>query len=128
MSVVPGSLKKKNALVRGTGEGATLVPEQLHLQEVVGDGAAVDYHKWPVVTRALKVHRLCFFSRTRRHTTSTRDWSSDVCSSDLMPHLRLYEIVRIDPALDEHAFGAVGMRSEGRRVGKECRSRWSPYH
>src|SRR2546427_10756267 len=23
---------------------------------------------------------------------------------------------------------AVGMRSEERRVGKECRSRWSPYH
>ena len=24
--------------------------------------------------------------------------------------------------------GAVGVRSEERRVGKECRSRWSPYH
>ena len=23
---------------------------------------------------------------------------------------------------------AVGARSEERRVGKECRSRWSPYH
>ena len=23
---------------------------------------------------------------------------------------------------------ARGMRSEERRVGKECRSRWSPYH
>ena len=23
---------------------------------------------------------------------------------------------------------AVGLRSEERRVGKECRSRWSPYH
>ena len=23
---------------------------------------------------------------------------------------------------------AGGMRSEERRVGKECRSRWSPYH
>ena len=23
---------------------------------------------------------------------------------------------------------AFGMRSEERRVGKECRSRWSPYH
>ena len=22
----------------------------------------------------------------------------------------------------------LGMRSEERRVGKECRSRWSPYH
>ena len=24
--------------------------------------------------------------------------------------------------------GATGTRSEERRVGKECRSRWSPYH
>ena len=24
--------------------------------------------------------------------------------------------------------GFVGLRSEERRVGKECRSRWSPYH
>ena len=24
--------------------------------------------------------------------------------------------------------GVVSMRSEERRVGKECRSRWSPYH
>ena len=23
---------------------------------------------------------------------------------------------------------ALGIRSEERRVGKECRSRWSPYH
>src|SRR5699024_12087638 len=27
--------------------------------------------------------RLYFFSRRRRHTRSKRDWSSDVCSSDL---------------------------------------------
>ena len=26
------------------------------------------------------------------------------------------------------AFALPGMRSEERRVGKECRSRWSPYH
>ena len=26
------------------------------------------------------------------------------------------------------SFIAVVMRSEERRVGKECRSRWSPYH
>src|SRR5438105_9620087 len=28
---------------------------------------------------------LFFFSSRRRHTRSTRDWSSDVCSSDLVP-------------------------------------------
>src|SRR5207247_2769011 len=26
----------------------------------------------------------CFFSSRRRHTSSPRDWSSDVCSSDLL--------------------------------------------
>src|SRR5207247_3725030 len=30
-----------------------------------------------------------FFSSSRRHTRSTRDWSSDVCSSDLIPEGRL---------------------------------------
>ena len=27
-----------------------------------------------------------------------------------------------------YACGGTGTRSEERRVGKECRSRWSPYH
>src|SRR5699024_11998055 len=30
-------------------------------------------------------HNLFFFSSRRRHTRSKRDWSSDVCSSDLRP-------------------------------------------
>ena len=30
-------------------------------------------------------------------------------------------------AFDDPFFG-VTVRSEERRVGKECRSRWSPYH
>src|SRR2546421_6666165 len=37
----------------------------------------------------------------------------------------------IDEKFIRHAdYGAVrrAMRSEERRVGKECRSRWSPYH
>src|SRR5207247_7193770 len=31
-----------------------------------------------------------FFSSRRRHTRSTRDWSSDVCSSDLSPPWSYY--------------------------------------
>src|SRR4030095_2942949 len=31
-------------------------------------------------------------------------------------------------ALDRGTMGIVVPRSEERRVGKECRSRWSPYH
>src|SRR2546430_13641935 len=30
--------------------------------------------------------------------------------------------------LDGRAEGELAIRSEERRVGKECRSRWSPYH
>ena len=35
---------------------------------------------------------------------------------------------RVDKAFDESALGSFLNRSEERRVGKECRSRWSPYH
>src|SRR2546429_6390820 len=34
------------------------------------------------------LHGLFFFSSRRRHTRCSRDWSSDVCSSDLVWHLR----------------------------------------
>src|SRR5262250_3597946 len=67
-----------------------------------------------------------FFSSRRRHTRYIGDWSSDVCSSDLV----LFEL--LPPAAPEgHTRRGEDLRlkrSEERRVGKECRSRWSPYH
>src|SRR2546427_3717793 len=114
-----------------------------------------------------------FFSSRRRHTRFDCDWSSDVCSSDLIgavyldagyaagekvvhhlfegvdinPHMRAaekdaktalqewlqgrrmklpqYEVVATTGAAHRQTFE---VRSEERRVGKECRSRWSPYH
>ena len=33
-----------------------------------------------------------------------------------------------DINLEHIDFGYCQLRSEERRVGKECRSRWSPYH
>ena len=64
-----------------------------------------------------------------------RDWSSDVCSSDLITVL--IEVAYLNKYSDlQAAFGTdleaatrhYIERSEERRVGKECRSRWSPYH
>ena len=39
-----------------------------------------------------------------------------------------YEEVAYIPPYQEPAYQEVKPRSEERRVGKECRSRWSPYH
>src|SRR5690606_40957518 len=86
-----------------------------------------------------------FFSSRRRHTRFSRDWSSDVCSSDLLVLLNDDDLTFIKLRLDEQSLRTVvesageiveslpralvfaaawDMRSEERRVGKECRSRW----
>src|SRR5437762_14373052 len=73
-----------------------------------------------------------FFSSRRRHTRYIGDWSSDVCSSDL-PRPGDCQARAAAPRRDargpEHARQRqhLHVRSEERRVGKECRSRWSPY-
>ena len=40
----------------------------------------------------------------------------------------VYDRNRDEAVLLIHGFPATPYRSEERRVGKECRSRWSPYH
>src|SRR3712207_8201080 len=91
-----------------------------------------------------------FFSSRRRHTRYWRDWSSDVCSSDLKTFDKLEsdkkielisenvnenELTKTEKMLlgylqnkDLNTLEKEINRSEERRVGKECRSRWSPYH
>src|SRR5438105_10961639 len=77
-----------------------------------------------------------FFSSRRRHTRSTRDWSSDVCSSDLSSTRRTRSLAPVEHLIardrvlrvDDDVELLPRDRSEERRVGKECRSRWAPYH
>src|SRR5256884_1299247 len=104
---------------------------------------------------SLRVFSSFFFSSRRRHTRCSRDWSSDVCSSDLarMKVMRQQVTLKtrvgrktmLEQCTDELQnlhdqlkwladLSSSGQeldtltRSEERRVGKECRSRWSPYH
>src|SRR2546429_1393389 len=44
-------------------------------------------------SNVLKKCLFFFFSSRRRHTRCSRDWSSDVCSSDLRTLMPLYEHV-----------------------------------
>src|SRR3546814_10648248 len=88
-----------------------------------------------------------FFKQKTAYEMRISDWSSDVCSSDLLP----FGVGELGEAVDppvagertrgdargRHGVGACRRqprrrRSEERRVGKECvstcRSRWSPYN
>src|SRR5207245_6439222 len=85
-----------------------------------------------MVIKSMLACVLFFFSSRRRHTRCYRDWSSDVCSSDLTwagPLRRAgTSRRRCDARLAGPRRSPVSPgRSEERRVGKECRSRWSPY-
>src|SRR3989442_11976068 len=92
--------------------------------------------RWVRTSRVMRVYRVVlagsfFFSSRRRHTRCGRDWSSDVCSSDLddLSHALARGTDRLQAQVMVGVFAVVVIdRSEERRVGKECRSRWSPYH
>ena|SRR5260370_15756864 len=49
--------------------------------------------------------------------------------TELSTHLQ-GQLIAVHPAYDSlfDSFAPKSVRSEERRVGKECRSRWSPYH
>src|SRR3546814_20991764 len=90
-----------------------------------------------------------FFKQKTAYELRISDWSSDVCSSDLqyrgeaaglLRHRPQVGRSRSRPSWQPHLIAKrisrcrrrFGLRSEERRVGKECvstcRSRWSPYH
>src|SRR5690606_39734226 len=98
-----------------------------------------------------------FFSSRRRHTRFSRDWSSDVCSSDLDGEAALFgqqkeallmllearmlltkmvrwrwikeqnEIEERRKKTQEEKKKRGKLRSEERRVGKECRAGGAPH-
>src|SRR3546814_7633012 len=85
---------------------------------------------------------LLVFRQKTAYEMRISDWSSDVCSSDLF-FFRCFDVIKIVrrhchnksfnkrcvKRASKHSFHFL--RSEERRVGKECvstcRSRWSPY-
>src|SRR3546814_6625417 len=93
-----------------------------------------------------------FFKQKTAYEMRISDWSSDVCSSDLLRRCRGYSEViagyrqqrlrigyqgrspgcRYSRIQFERCYQRHVQRSEERRVGKECvstcRSWWSPYH
>src|SRR3546814_7802127 len=105
------------------------------------------YIRFSICTDCMLLMCFFFFKQKTAYEMRISDWSSDVCSSDL---------IAADPCPGEpgrppahadqegrdhdhrsgravpHPDSRPPARSEERRVGKECvstcRSRWSPYH
>src|SRR3546814_3561323 len=94
-----------------------------------------------------------FFKQKTAYEMRISDWSSDVCSSDLLIDRLLFWVAALSAAnlivrplvilsltggfanyegFQQSIYWTTVQRSEERRVGKECvstcRSRWSPYH
>src|SRR3546814_9730308 len=79
-----------------------------------------------------------FFKQKTAYEMRISDWSSDVCSSDLLAPSRRHITHPLETEIIQYYIYVcftcvvVFLRSEERRVGKECvstcRSRWSPYH
>src|SRR3712207_9340374 len=109
-----------------SGGGGTRVPKVVYEMAVSADGSIVGpdgKFDWSVPDEEL--HRF--------HNEQVRGLDAHLLGR------RLYETMVYwegeDPARGEvgHEFAAIWralpkIRSEERRVGKECRSRWSPYH
>src|SRR5256886_11452661 len=130
----------------------------LHVMTIVADAHSCESYTEPNLYSLGISSLVClrsvffFFSSRRRHTRFDCDWSSDVCSSDLSNlsvaadwanhTLQIKQCTWSDSignfsgraswnlrtkAADFQGRSTLD-RSEERRVGKECRSRWSPYH
>src|SRR3546814_8213958 len=90
-----------------------------------------------------------FFKQKTAYEMRISDWSSDVCSSDLIACIPTKSLIvnaekgvpynealaikdKLTSSLRQKNYDKLNQRSEERRVGKECvstcRSRWSPYH
>ena len=91
--------------------------------------------EWMCAGKAGNSVLIFFFKQKTAYEIVSRDWSSDVCSSDLSFMVGYNDIKsfrdQFKKAFKQNPRDFVSMtseRSEERRVGKECRSRWSPYH
>ena len=77
-----------------------------------------------------------FKAKTSEGDVSFHDWIGDgwavlfshpkdftpVCTTELG------SLAKMKSEFEKRNVKVMGLRSEERRVGKECRSRWSPYH
>ena len=112
--VFPGYLVKWVANTAGTSTTNTNDWEYVNQQDVGQDEQTIKYWDWSA-------------SAYRFFGVAGADGTNEVTgayTNENQAYKLTYEADATQPAQEEK----VPYRSEERRVGKECRSRWSPYH
>ena len=89
--------------------------------------------KIEVLQRVLAGYRIPFFDElAARFGGSLTLFAGHARREEMIDESRLPEIAKVYPAKNLHVLPGVlnkrALLSGERRVGKECRSRWSPYH
>src|SRR3989475_7263176 len=120
-------------------EEGLLLSGERSVGQVLGRGAGTHRHRYLLVASGQLLVRLGYLGLELLRKGRRLDPAADLRSA--APE-RLY-VVGIEPLEPRFAAGSEGApieevpesigrggetRSEERRVGKECRSRWSPYH
>ena len=90
-----------------------------------------ELHHWAVFTGAMYLFGTWCFARCMagRYGVSAHPLLGLLIGAVVLAALYYYSRVQVDLWVRVHWLNTgLGLRSEERRVGKECRSRWSPYH
>src|SRR3989449_72836 len=91
---------------------STSSPSRTHWRAACLFVMATRFWKSGILMSAISLHsHFFFFSSRRRHTRCSRDWSSDVCSSDLIPHTTPPRAL-LDIALQHGLRVMVGLSAE----------------
>ena len=110
---------------------------QLHPDMIeFGEGHDIPIELWGIHSRMLNFNRTVSevvedrdtMTPLRDHMMVNRTDKQSATYSSVAKDIHLEEIERRRAMEDDTYLPFKNMRSEERRVGKECRSRWSPYH
>ena len=75
----------------------------------------------------MEYHRISFIHDDTEYSF-IKAMNAGLTGYDLMKACRVEVTIYMKENNLKGRYILTGMRSEERRVGKECRSRWSPYH
>ena len=116
MTVVAACTPAANPAPAPVAQQATDVPPLTRAQVLLGE-----YGRYRANNDLLYYHLDVRLDPDKKFLSGTNTIRFRMLSDDNRIQIDLHPALNVDSIM-------LGRRSEERRVGKECRSRWSPYH